>query len=118
LPAAAFGLTSCAEAPIGSRLKERDAVTSPPPDEPRSREGEPAHQSYAREAAATADAQARFFREQAERHRSEAGQARTFADLAADADERAAHERRAEHLETLSRHDETIAREITARVKG
>lgn len=94
----------------------------PPEDHERRDGARPAdpspRESYAHEAAATADAQARFFREQAQRHRSEAGQARTFAELTSDASERAEHERRAEHLETLSRHDETIAREITARLKG
>ena len=91
-------------------------LPSPASEDRRSVRGEPASesQSYAYERAATAEAQARFFREQAQRHRSEAGQARTFAALSPTADERAEHDRRAAHLETLSRHDETIAREIVA----
>lgn len=100
-------------------------MPSPAPEDRRPAESGSAHaaqersqdrgqRSYAHERAATAAAQARFFHEQAQRHRSEAGQARTFAALSASADERAEHDRRAAHLETLSRHDETIARQIAA----
>lgn len=73
--------------------------------------------SYADELAATAEAQSRFFKEQAERHRSEASQARTFADLSSTATERAELERRATHLETLSEHDRTMARQIAGRFR-
>ena len=71
-----------------------------------------AQESYAQERARTADAQSRFFREQAEHHRREAARAETFAAVAPTATEREEHRQRAEHLASLSRHDETIAREI------
>ena len=74
--------------------------------------------SYAREQAITAEAQAAFFREQAKRRLSEADQARAFAQTSTSREERAEHRDRAEHLETMSRHDETIARQIRARSRG
>ena len=48
--------------------------------------------------------------------RIRSAQAEAFAALAPTAAEREEHRRRAEHLASLSRHDETIAREIHQRL--
>ncbi|ACL60045.1 hypothetical protein [Methylobacterium nodulans] len=73
--------------------------------------------SYASEYAATAGQQAAFFREQAERHRREAARARLSADLSRGAD-REEQTRLAEHLESLGRHDDTMAEAFEARARG
>ncbi|MFE1600265.1 hypothetical protein [Methylobacterium sp. ID0610] len=73
--------------------------------------------SYANEYAATAGQQAAFFREQAERHRREAAMARLSADLSGGSD-REEQTRRAEHLESLGRYDDTMAEAFEARARG
>jgi hypothetical protein len=73
--------------------------------------------SYAREYASTAGQQAAFFREQAERHRREAARARLTADLS-QGEESAEQTRRADHLETLGRADDTMAEAFEARARG
>ncbi|ACA18793.1 hypothetical protein M446_4452 [Methylobacterium sp. 4-46] len=73
--------------------------------------------SYAREYADTAGQQAAFFREQAERHRREAARARVTADMS-QGEDRAAQTRRAEHLESLGRADDTMAEAFEARARG
>ncbi|GJD50687.1 hypothetical protein OPKNFCMD_3432 [Methylobacterium crusticola] len=73
--------------------------------------------SYHREYAATAGQQAAFFREQAQRRRQAAEQARTFAEVSLADDDREAQARRAERLETLGRHDETMAEAFEARAR-
>ncbi|TGD96281.1 hypothetical protein [Methylobacterium nonmethylotrophicum] len=72
--------------------------------------------SYQAEYAATAGQQAAFFREQAERHRRQAEQARMFAELSPD-EERREQSLRAERLETLGRHDDTMAEAFEARAR-
>ncbi|MBY0298760.1 MAG: hypothetical protein K2X71_22445 [Methylobacterium sp.] len=74
--------------------------------------------SYAREYAATAGQQAAFFREQAERHRREAARARLGAEMSDGEEARAAQTKRAEQLETLGRHDDTMAAAFEARARG
>ncbi|BCM84676.1 hypothetical protein NS228_08835 [Methylobacterium indicum] len=71
---------------------------------------------YAAEYAATAGQQAAFFREQAERHRRQAEQARIFADLS-HGEDGAEQNRRAERLETLGRHGDTMAAAFEARAR-
>ncbi len=73
--------------------------------------------SYRDEYAATAGQQAAFFREQAERHRQQAEQARVFAELSPGEESRE-HARRAERLETLGRHGDTMAEAFEARAPG
>ncbi|MGY2049890.1 hypothetical protein [Methylobacterium sp. JK268] len=73
--------------------------------------------SYAREYAATAGQQAAYFREQADRHRREAARARLTADLS-EGEDRDEQARRAERLETLGRHDDTMADAFEARARG
>lgn len=72
--------------------------------------------SYQVEYAATAGQQAAFFREQAERHRQQAEQARVFAELSPGEESREQSER-AERLETLGRHDDTMAAAFEARAR-
>ncbi|TNC15042.1 hypothetical protein FF100_05610 [Methylobacterium terricola] len=72
--------------------------------------------SYRDDYAATAGQQAAFFREQAERHRQQAEQARVFADLS-PGEEGREQNRRAERLETLGRHGDTMAAAFEARAR-
>lgn len=72
--------------------------------------------SYRDDYAATAGQQAAFFREQAERHRSEAERARVFAELS-PGEESCEQNRRAERLETLGRHGDTMAAAFEARAR-
>ncbi|KMO27682.1 hypothetical protein ACQVP2_09015 [Methylobacterium aquaticum] len=72
--------------------------------------------SYRAEVAATAGQQAAFFREQAERHRQQAEQARLFAALS-PGEESLEQSRRAERLEILGRHDDTMAAAFEARAR-
>ena len=72
--------------------------------------------AYAVEYARTAGQQAAFFREQAEHHRRQAEQARVFADLS-PGDDGAEQNRRAERLETLGRHGDTMAAAFEARAR-
>lgn len=72
--------------------------------------------SYREEYAATAGQQADFFRKQAERHRQQAEQARVFAELSSGEDGREQN-LRAERLETLGRHGDTMAAAFEARAR-
>ncbi|WP_298967791.1 hypothetical protein [uncultured Methylobacterium sp.] len=71
-------------------------------------------ESYAQEYARTAGDQAAFFREQVERRRREADQARAFADISGDRGEEAARARR---LDMLGDHEAAVAETFEARAR-
>ncbi|WP_187371432.1 hypothetical protein [Methylobacterium oryzihabitans] len=71
-------------------------------------------ESYAQEYARTAGDQAAFFREQVERRRREAEQARAFADLSGDRGDEAARARR---LDILGDHEAAVAETFEARAR-
>ncbi len=86
-------------------------TVTPGPTKPR---GAYDQESYAQEYARTAGDQAAFFREQVERRRRDAEQARAFADLPGGRGDEAARARR---LDILGDHEAAVAETFEARAR-
>ncbi|MEH3146965.1 MAG: hypothetical protein PGN34_16810 [Methylobacterium frigidaeris] len=98
--------------------RHRAGSGNPGPAKPRSayEQESYAQESYAQEYARTAGDQAAFFREQAERRRRDAEQARAFASLAGG-ETGSGQDQRAHRLEILGRHEDAVAETFEARAR-